>query len=157
MNDGRMEGKTKGLQIFLSNEYDVTINMLLNNIKDGSSFSWSIFYLDDVGNSYHFNRQVGNPYTEEGYTISWTDLVTYSKKIEQLIFGVFIGSLNEDIKLIGPDESLYEKYDYYIEMIDGGIWLIFTKDDFFYTKLIANFKCKMIRPDFQEGHERDKD
>ncbi len=60
-------------------------------------------------------------------------------------------------ELIGPDESLYEKYDYYIEMIYGGIWLIFTKDDFFYTKLIANFKCKMIRPDFHEGHERDKD
>lgn len=146
-----MQAKAKGVQIFLTNEYDVTLKMLINNISNGNGFNWRIYYLDDIGNcSFFSNRKMGNPYSDEGYSISWNDLVKYSEIIEQLIFGVFIGSFKKDIKLMTPDKALYEEYEYYIEMVDGGMWIIFTKDQSFYDKLIAYYKCKIIESDFED-------
>ncbi len=84
---------------------------------------------------------------DEGYPLTWTDLLSFSEDIIQLIDGVFISSKSENIQL----HDDYEKYVYRIEMIDGGMWEIFTTDQSFYECLIAKYKISdFLDKDFED-------
>jgi hypothetical protein len=89
---------------------------------------------------------------EKGFEINWNALVTEASYVRQLFFGIFIGSkFDEDISLIFPSRELFEKHEIFIEVIDGGMWEIFTKDELLYNRLISKYKIsEFLETDFEQ-------
>lgn len=142
------------MRINITDEYVITLEMILIDISKGMSYQWKIFYLDAIINNCKdkYSKIAEESKGANGYIIDWSDLIFFSTCIDQLFFGIFIGSnSNDPIKLINPSKEMYEKYDYYIETIDGGMWEIFTKDELFYNRLISKYKIsEFLETDFEQ-------
>lgn len=112
-----LEMKPKGVRIELDNACDVTLSMILSNIKNGEELHWRLFYVWAIKNGQESNldMRLKELRNNKGYSITWNDLLNFSRDLIQLIDGVFIGSKSADIQL----HDDYENYVYCIEMIDG--------------------------------------
>lgn len=112
------------------------------------------FYLDAIRkkDKSGLDMRLQELHNSQGYPISWIELVNFSEDIVLLSDGIFIGDKFKSIQFIEPSKILYEAYEYCIELIDGSIWIIFTSDINFYSRLMSKYICKDIESDFDEYH-----
>lgn len=128
----------------ISNHLLVSLNDILNCIKDGDSFMWSILYADFIGKDlFKFNNLADE--SDKGIVITWKELLDISAKAEQTIDLVLIGCKDQiNIKKYGCSKEkkneMYENCDYIIKNIDGGFWEIFTKNESKLEEFTHKFK-----------------
>lgn len=151
--------QVKGLRIKDVNEIGIVVVSLidiLHEIKSGQSYYWSILYLESIGdlgndiNIAEFENNILN--LESGLIIEWNDLITLSKKFQEILWINLIASKNKDkLHRYKSSKERYESFDITIEMVDSSYWEIFTKDSAVYNNLINKFKIEeYLDPDFQE-------
>lgn len=139
--------KAKGIRIEDESDGFLTVNLsdILQEIKNGTKFYWSILFMDVTGNLGEgisvpiFQEQINN--SEKGFFINWEDLNALAKKFRQIIDITILGCKNEElIKRYEDEQDLYESCDIVIRMIDGYCWEIFSKDENLINRIASKFK-----------------
>lgn len=151
--------KIKGIEIKVvqdENVFFVRLEDILNEIKDGEDFDWSLLFfygsghLADGKTIPNFIEEVNH--SERGIFIDWEDLNALATRFDQVIDLLIIGSKTKDkIGRYKNDQDMYESCDFSIELIDGGFWIIFSYDLNFIDKLSKKFiKTKLLDSNFQD-------
>lgn len=123
----------------------VTLYDILEEIRDGDLLLWSILFLwatGDLGDGksiVDFEKEISA--LENGLYISWEDLNTLSKKFDQIIDVIIIGSKNKDVLHRYKDNhEMYDTCDIVVQMIDSSYWEVFSQDKDLIDRLAAKFK-----------------
>lgn len=149
---------TKGIRISIDRKRNVNVKLfdILEEIKNGNSFFWSILDLNAIGNLGKgksipaFEEEIRN--SKNGFFINWEDLKSLSYKFEQIIDISIIGCSNPNfLRFYENDQEMYETCDTVIEMIDGGFWEVFSKDLDLINQLAKKFsKTEFLESDYQK-------
>jgi len=148
---------TKGLRISdIKNGKCISLSELLINIPDPDQLKWSLLWFDvtPTENEGRFisglTEKVNN--AERGFLCSFTSLLEFSEKIFQEIEVLVIGcKTKENLHRYKEDQKMYEACDIVIEMIDGGFWEVFAKNEILIGQLAKKYKkVEFLAPDFQK-------
>jgi hypothetical protein len=117
----------------------IELKDILGSIGDGHQYNWSILWLEftgDIGKSVpDFEAEIKK--SPNGLRIDWNDLLDLSKKINQTIELILIGSGEPSrLRRYGIDEEMYSSCEYVIELIDSSYWIIHSKN----ASLLKRFK-----------------
>ncbi len=138
---------TYGIRITdsIGNVISVNLPDILNEIRDGNEFYWSILEIDYIG-----YRGENEPFpisereiakSDRGFFLSWEDLNTLARNFRQIIDLTLLGCLDKDrIKAYATDEEMYEACDIVIVMFDSSCWEVFTKDKSLIERWANKFK-----------------
>ncbi len=140
--------ESKGIRIQdLKENGVVSVGLLdiLEEVHHGSSFYWSILYLEATGplgegrSIAAFEKQIYD--SENGLFITWEDLKLLCMKFYQIIDISLIGCKNINLlRRYENDQEIHETCDIVIEMIDSTYWEIFSKDEQLINRLASKFK-----------------
>lgn len=150
--------KTKGIRILDKKNNVVSVELLdiLQEIRGGSSFHWSILYIYTTGDLGpgksipDLEKEIIE--SKNGMKLSWDDLIDLSNKLWEIIDITIIASKNSSmIKRYEDDQAMYEKCDIVIEMIDSGYWEIFSNDMKLIDRMQEKFKeTEHLDTDFEK-------
>ncbi|WP_295800957.1 hypothetical protein [Mucilaginibacter sp.] len=111
----------------------VSLQDILENIKDGQTLKWSLLWIYAVGdlgtnkNMLDFEEEVNS--ANNGIFFTWEELKSLSSKFEQVLEMVLIGVKDiKDLKRYESDELMYSICQYTIELIDSSYWEIHSLD-----------------------------
>jgi hypothetical protein len=148
---------SKGIRIEdeINRVVSVKLPDVLCEIHNGNQFYWSILDLQGTGNLGEgksipaFVDQIDH--SENGYYITWEDLVALSYKFWQTYDIVIIGCYDKKkLRRYENDQVMYETCDVVIVMFDSSYWEVFSKDPTLISRLGAKFKnIKYLEPDFE--------
>lgn len=139
--------KVRGIRILDSKDRVVSVELpdILEEIWDGNLLQWSILYLEAIGDLGE-NRSIADFEEEifnfkDGLHINWEDLNLLSKKFNQVIDIILIGSKNKHLlRRYTDDHEMYEICDIVIQMIDSSYWEVFSQDKSLIDRLATKFK-----------------
>jgi len=150
--------KSKGIRILdiEGHVVCVTIFDILEEVREGNLFHWTILFLDGTPMPGHgkflkeYEKQVNK--SENGLRITWEELNLLSQKYHQIIDMILIGS--KDVNLLhryGIDQEMYETCDFVIEMFDTSFWEVFSKNEELINRFAVKSKdTKFLAPDFKK-------
>lgn len=157
--------KSQGIRISdaTDNVVSVTLIDILEEIQKGNEFNWSILFLWAIGHLGMGKSVPGNsiPVFEDlirkslkGFFINWDDLLTLTKKFQQIIDLTLIGCRDKNLlKRYEDDKEMYETCDIVIQMIDGCFWEVFSNDYELINRLATKFKkIEFLKPDFKDEY-----
>ncbi len=132
----------------------INLSDILDEIKNGDNYYWSILDLDasgDLGEGKsipEFENKISK--SERGFFIKWDELVQLSKKFDRIISICIIGSKDENLlRFYDDDRQMDEMCDIVIEMIDGWFWEVFSIDEQLIQRLASKFpKVKLLDSDY---------
>lgn len=139
--------KVRGIRISDSRDRVVSVELpdILEEIRDGNLLQWSILYLEATGDLGEdrsiadFEEKIFN--LEDGLYINWEDLNILSKKFNQVIDIIIIGSKSKLLlRRYTNDHEMYETCDVVIQMIDSSYWEVFSQDKSLIDRLSTKFK-----------------
>lgn len=149
---------TRGIRILdqLNRVVSVRLQDILEEIKNGDQFKWSILYLQTTGDLGEgksvpiFEEQIMG--AEHGLFITWVELNALAQKFWDLMDIIIIGSKDQNfLRRYENDQEMYETCDITIEKVDSGYWEIFSKDLSLIAKLKEKFKkILLLEPDFKK-------
>jgi len=145
------EKKINGITVL-----DFSINDVFDLIDYGSDLNWAILDLEVTGGDLgekKWKQLMHFETSKEGITqIAWNDIKETSKKFQQIIFITLIGCKNPKlIKNYKNNSDMYKNCDIVIEVIDGGIFEVFSHDHALIDRLEKHFKdTEILAPDEQE-------
>ena len=123
----------------------IKLSDLLEEISQGSSFYWSILFIDGeiCSDSDDVSEKIIDPINDskDGKKISWKELNKLSGKFAQIFDIVVIGS--QDQKLLKRYESqkqMCQKCEIVLELLDCSFWQVYSKDKKLISKLMKKFK-----------------
>lgn len=147
---------TKGIRI--SDEKNgkcIPLSELLIDIPDPDQFKWSLLWFDvtPIKNEGIFITELTKKInkSEKGINYNFASLLEISKKVFQEIEVLIIGcKIEENLHRYKEDQKMYETCDIVIEMIDGGFWEIFSKNETLINQLTKKYKdVEILTSDFQ--------
>jgi hypothetical protein len=146
----------KGLRISdIKNRKCIPLSELLINIPHPDQFKWSLlwFCVTPMENEGRFISELTEKInsSEQGLDFSFTALLALSKKIFQEIEVLVIGcKMKENLHRYTVDQEMYETCDIVMEMIDGGFWEVFSKNEILINRLAKKYKeVEILASDFQ--------
>jgi hypothetical protein len=139
-----------------NSEQDIGLNHILYALgNDARKLDWAILYLWATGNLGDrkslpdFERVIADSKT--GFHLNWDDLCELSKRLIQVIDGVFVGC-KDGSKIDRQDESvLADVCDIVIEANDSTVWRIHAKDHQLIQTLAARFGVEMTSERTKRG------
>lgn len=147
----------KGLRISdIKNDRCIPLSELLMHIQNPDQLKWSLLWFDaipikDEGNFIYQLAEKAN-HSEQGFCCNFDLLLNISRKIFQEMEILIIGCKSEkSLHRYEKDERMYESCDIVIEMIDGGFWEIFSKNESLIGLLSKKYKmAEYLTSDFQD-------
>ncbi|MBA2726687.1 MAG: hypothetical protein H0U49_00740 [Parachlamydiaceae bacterium] len=156
--------ETKGIRILDKENRIVKINLsnILEEIKIGDQFEWSILYLHTTGDLGkgksipEFEEQIIK--SEKGFFITWKEINDLSLKFWDLMDIIIIASRNKNLLLrYKDDQEMYQLCDIVIEKFDSCFWEVFSKDEKLINKLESKFKeVEFLDSDFKKYNAIDE-
>ncbi len=153
---------SKGIRIWDEEDGAVSVKLsdILEEIKNGDSFNWSILFLDAMGDLGkdrsipEFQNQIIK--SEKGFLIKWEELNLLSLRFEQIFQIIIIACSDKSLLLrYEEDQERYENCDISIELIDSYFWEVFSKDLDLINRLAKKFfKTEFLEPDYQKDFYR---
>lgn len=152
--------QTKGIGISDIKEGKcVSLTEILENIMNANRFYWALLWLDvtplkEEGKSILELQEKINQ-SKNGFICTFDSLIEISKKIFQEINLTIIScKKKENLRRYKEDQDMYETCDIVIEMIDGGFWEVFAKDETLISRLATKFKeIEFLKPDFERSYD----
>lgn len=149
---------TKGIRILDNINGRVSVNFLdiLEEIKNGNQFEWSILYLQSTGDLGEeksipeFEEKIVK--SEKGYFIPWKDVNDLAQRFWDLMDIILIGCKNKNLlRRYENDQEMYETCDIVIEKVDSGYWEVFSNDEQLINRLASKFKeIEFLHTDFKK-------
>ena len=117
-----------------NNDRILSISLLtvLEKVVKLSNCSWKILWLEGKGrlkedNMIDFENRINN--SNNGYLVSFLELLNFAKSIDQIIEIVLIGDKDIDsLRRYKTDKEMRVSCDYCIELIDSTYWKISSID-----------------------------
>lgn len=118
---------------------------ILGLIENGEQYFWTIYDFEAtfVPNSSDqslrtYQSIINSP---DDYKISWKELNAFASDLFQVINGYLLGSKDTNkLKIYFNDDEMIKSCDISIVMFDSSWWIIYTKNEPFYERLVSNFK-----------------
>ena len=120
----------------------VSLHDILEEIEDGKLFYWFIAESETIlkENSDDKLCKFVNIDYGDGLSVSWPELLDFSKHIQQEINFLLIGSkTRSDLKKYQSTIEMIKNTDFAIEMFDSSWWNVYAKDPQFLKKLNKKF------------------
>jgi hypothetical protein len=122
----------------------VTLSDILNSIKQGEKFYWSILWLRATGtlkNKSVLDLEEDINKSEKGLLIEWNNLCVLAKQFHQVNEIVLIGDTNKS-KLVryNNDDEMKSNCYYVIELVDSAYWAFYCMDENVLDELKSNFE-----------------
>ena|ERR1700722_3926879 len=125
----------RGIRIFDKKKEKALIGLseILEIIKNGAAFNWSILFLDGMPNREYakeivvYEREINS--SLNGKIIDWENLKLLNARFFQIYETIILGC--KDTKLLHRYEDENEMYricDIVIELIDCAFWEVYSKD-----------------------------
>jgi hypothetical protein len=112
---------------------EITLYKLLEQIESiGKQLFWSLLDFKGIGNLsinesiIKFSKEIAN--LSNGMIFTWEDLVKFSNEIDQVLWMTLIGDRKEENLKRLPIEELYLSNDLVISMLDGDLWILYSKN-----------------------------
>ena len=122
-----------------------TLSDILDEITDGSSFYWTILFLDGTPNPGHgifltdYENKINN--SENGLLVKWEELTTLPIKFFQMFETTILGCRNAKLlRRYSKEEEMYRTCDIVIDLIDCAFWEVYSKDQNLINRLEEKFK-----------------
>ncbi len=115
---------------------------VLKQLGDTDTCSWKLLWLEATGRLIEgdildLEQKVNS--SENGYIISFSELMKLAESIDQIIELVLIGSSDiNTLRRYESDEEMRSTCDYCIELVDSSYWEINSADNKFITLLTNN-------------------
>lgn len=125
--------KTLMIRNIVSNVLAVQLSEILNCIPDGDHYSWSLLWINAIGNPddlsvLDFEKKINK--SVDGFMLDWKGLEELSGRFNQIIELVVIGDQDKaNLHRYSTDEEMYEKCCYTLELVDSSYWLVNTKNE----------------------------
>lgn len=150
--------KTKGIELLGEKNSVLTIRLeeILNEIRGGKNFYWSILFFDGTGclpeGKVILSSMEEAKNSKKGILIAWEDLNFLATQLHQIQDILIVGCKSKDTMMrYDTDQEIYESCDFVMEVIDGYSWEIFSSDFSFIDRLALKFKeNKFLESDFQD-------
>jgi hypothetical protein len=140
----------------IKNDRCVPLSELLTHIQNPDQLKWSLLWFDVIpikdegGFISRLTKNVNG--SERGFYCDFDLLADVSRKIFQEIEILIIGCKTEEmLHRYEKDQKMYESCDIVMEMIDGGFWEIFSKNEGLIDQLSKKYKVvERLTSDFQD-------
>jgi hypothetical protein len=147
--------KSKGIEISdAKGTVCIDFSEIISELSGGDTYYWSILFLWSIAKE---TSQVVFPCFQSGIFrfsrglfVIWEDINMLARDSEQIIDLILIGSKDQNLlQRYEDDQEMFETCDIVLELVDGGFWIIFSKDEQFISRLANKFKeIKFLETDF---------
>ena len=115
-----------------SNVLSINLKDILNCIKNGDYYEWSIIWLEGIGKLHNqsmleFEAEIKN--SSFGHLIKWYDLLELAGSFSQIINLLLIGDKSsKNLHKYANDMEMYTNCEITLELIDSSYWIICCKN-----------------------------
>lgn len=116
----------------------INLGDILKLITTPSDYEWKILWITGVSKKEcNFNMLDFEKKLNDGYDISFNQLIDLGSKLEQIHQILLIGSKNDltHVNKNMSDENIKNNSDFFIELIDSSFWEVTSNDKQFIGRL----------------------